>query len=96
MDNKFDPSKRDEYYQRLTHNLKWSIKLGDQLIFIASVLFQIFLVFISVKTKDIKNPSQIYNIAINDTSIELLSTEHKDSYENMEISKELIVFNQIE
>ena len=72
----------------------WAIKFGDQLIFIGSTLFQIFVIFICFKNKNDQIPNK-HNI--NDESeSELISQEQTQVYTDVVISKELQVFNSIE
>jgi len=71
----------------------WSLKLGDEMIFIWNVLFQIFLIYISFKNKTHDIP---LNFAINEAQTELMTQEETKDYSEVELSPELMVYNQIE
>jgi len=78
MDDKFDPSTfnysvRNKYYQTLTPRVMWIIKLGDQLVFVMSAVFQIFMIILNSKINRIQ---KLKNFAINDEGQQdLLSQE---------------------
>jgi len=79
MDDKVDPSTfryipvQIKYYQILTPRVIWIIKLGDQLVFVMSAVFQIFMIILNSKINRIQ---KLKNFAINDEGQQdLLSQE---------------------
>jgi len=73
----------------------WIIKLGDQLVFLMSASFQIFLIILNWKIRVRSNEEEPK--AINDESQnKLLPLENVQEHAAPEVSYEISIFNQIQ